>query len=71
MKIFKAIDCKDLARADFILDKKEGKLYFLEINTIPGMTGTSLAPQAAAASGINFPNFLDRLIGGALKRFRK
>ncbi|HRY82676.1 MAG TPA: D-alanine--D-alanine ligase family protein [Candidatus Moranbacteria bacterium] len=68
VKIFKAIGCKDLARADFIWDEKDSKLYFLEINTIPGMTATSLAPQAAAASGLSFPEFLDKLISGALKR---
>ncbi|HAT73553.1 MAG: D-alanine-D-alanine ligase [Candidatus Moranbacteria bacterium GW2011_GWF2_36_839] len=68
VKIFKAIGCLDLARADFIWDKNDGKLYFLEINTIPGMTGTSLAPQAAAATGINFSKYLDKLISGALKR---
>jgi len=68
VKIFKAIGCLDLARADFIWDKNDGRLYFLEINTIPGMTGTSLAPQAAAATGINFSKYLDKLISGALKR---
>lgn len=68
VKIFKAVGCLDLARADFIWDKNDGKLYFLEINTIPGMTGTSLAPQAAAATGINFSKYLDKLISGALKR---
>jgi len=60
-----------LARADFIWDKNDGKLYFLEINTIPGMTGTSLAPQAAAATGINFSKYLDKLILGALKRAKE
>jgi D-alanine-D-alanine ligase len=68
IKIFKALDCLDLARADFIWNKQDGKLYFLEINIIPGMTATSLAPQAAAASGLEFSNFLDKLIAGALKR---
>lgn len=69
VKIFKAIGCLDLARADFIWSEKDNKLYFLEINTIPGMTVTSLAPKAAAAAGIEFTKFLDKLITGALKRY--
>jgi|WetSurMetagenome_2_1015567.scaffolds.fasta_scaffold77087_2 D-alanine-D-alanine ligase len=68
VKVFKAIGCRDLARADFILSEENSKLYFLEINTIPGMTATSLAPQAAKAAGMEFSEFLDRLIEGAMKR---
>ena len=68
VKIFQALGCQDLARADFIWSKADNKLYFLEINTIPGMTGTSLAPQAAAAAGMDFTRFLDKLISEALKR---
>lgn len=67
VEIFKAIGCKDLARADFIWDEDENKIYFLEINTIPGMTSTSLAPQAAKAAGMEFGDFLDKLIGYNLK----
>lgn len=62
VKIFKLIGCKDAARADFIWSKKNNKIYFLEINTIPGMTQTSLAPQAAKAAGMDFSEFLDKLI---------
>jgi D-alanine-D-alanine ligase len=67
VKIYNAIGCKDLARADFIWSEADDKLYFLEINTIPGMTATSLAPQAAKAAGMEFGEFLDKLIEGALK----
>lgn len=67
VKIYNAIGCKDLARADFIWSETDDKLYFLEINTIPGMTATSLAPQAAKAAGMEFEEFLDRLIEGAIK----
>ena len=67
IKIFKAIGCKDLARADFIWSVDDDKLYFLEINTIPGMTETSLAPQAAKAAGMEFGEFLDRLIENTFK----
>jgi D-alanine-D-alanine ligase len=68
IKIFKALDCKDLARADFIWSENENKLYFLEINTIPGMTSASLAPKAAKAAGMTFSEFLDKLIQFAIKR---
>ncbi len=71
IKIFKALGCRDLARADFIWKKDSKEIYFLEINTIPGMTATSLAPQAAKASGMNFSQFLDKLIASALKRKNK
>jgi len=68
VKVFKAIGCRDLARADFIFSENDGKLYFLEINTIPGMTATSLAPESAKAAGMEFSDFLDKLISGAIKR---
>lgn len=67
VNIFKEIGCKDLARADFIWDNREDKIYFLEINTIPGMTATSLAPQSAKEAGMEFPDFLDKLIEGTLE----
>lgn len=67
-KIFKALDCRDLARADFIWNESSGKIYFLEINTIPGMTSTSLAPKAAKAAGLTFSQFLDKLIQLGIKR---
>jgi D-alanine-D-alanine ligase len=71
LKAFKAIGCLDLARADFIWSESDNKIYFLEINTIPGMTSTSLAPQAAKAAGMEFSIFLDKLIEGVLKRYAK
>lgn len=68
IKIFKALDCNDLARADFIWNEATGKIYFLEINTIPGMTAASLAPKAAKAAGLTFPQFLDKLIKLGIER---
>lgn len=67
LKIFNSVECKDLARADFIWSQKDDKIYFLEINTIPGMTQTSLAPQAAEAAGIDFGTLLDILINNNIK----
>lgn len=56
----KALFCSGYSRTDMIL--KDNELYVLETNTIPGMTATSLLPQAAAAAGIPFGQLLDRLI---------
>ncbi|VEN74248.1 D-alanine--D-alanine ligase [Candidatus Desulfarcum epimagneticum] len=56
----RALLCKGYSRTDMIL--KDGELYVLETNTIPGMTPTSLLPQAAAKAGISFGRLLDRLI---------
>lgn len=65
----RAIGCAGMSRSDFILGK-DGKLYILEINTIPGMTSTSLLPHAASAIGIHFPKLVDMLIKNALKKTR-
>jgi D-alanine-D-alanine ligase len=59
------LGCRGMSRADFIVTP-EGP-YVLEINTIPGMTPTSLLPQAAAHAGIPFPALLDHLIALALE----
>ena len=64
VKIHQILGCRGVTRSDFIL--RGGRFYFLEINTIPGMTATSLAPQAAAKAGWPFSKFLDKLIELAL-----
>jgi D-alanine-D-alanine ligase len=56
----RALACKGYSRTDMILKGRE--IYVLETNTIPGMTATSLLPQAAAAAGLNFSQLLDKLI---------
>lgn len=56
----KALYCKGYSRTDMILRGRD--LFVLETNTIPGMTATSLFPQAAAAAGIGFSELLDKLI---------
>jgi len=55
-----------MSRSDFIL--KGSVFYILETNTIPGMTETSLLPQAAKAAGINFSNMLDLIIAAGLRK---
>lgn len=61
-RVFNIIGCKDLARVDLLWDEDGDKLYFLEINTIPGMTGTSLAPDAAREAGVSFDQLINGLI---------
>jgi D-alanine-D-alanine ligase len=55
-----ALFCRGYSRTDMIL--REGDIYVLETNTIPGMTATSLLPQSANAAGYSFTALLDRLI---------
>ena len=57
-----------MARTDFFVDRKTGKAYFGEINTIPGFTAGSLYPQLWKASGISVSQLVDRLIALALAR---
>ncbi len=61
----RALRLRGYSRTDMILDAA-GKFYLLETNTIPGMTATSLLPQAAAKHGLSFAQFLERLIELAL-----
>ncbi len=60
------LGCSGMSRSDFILGE-DHKLYILEINTIPGMTSTSLLPEAAKAVGIEFSKLLDIIIQTALR----
>ena len=53
VKCHKVLECSGISRADFILDS-ENNAYVFELNTMPGMTATSLVPKAAGAAGINF-----------------
>lgn len=62
-----ALSCHGVSRTDFILDAK-GNAWVLETNTLPGMTETSLLPDAAKAAGISFPELCTRLIESAFER---
>ncbi len=66
LEIHKTLDCRGVTRSEFILNNDTP--YFLEINTLPGMTETSLVPQAAAIAGISFPQLLEKLIELALEK---
>lgn len=67
VKAHLALDCSGVSRSDFILDN-DGACWILETNTIPGMTGTSLLPDAACAAGISFAELCTMLIGFALEK---
>lgn len=62
-----ALQCKGYSRTDMMVTEA-GEIYVIETNTIPGMTPTSLFPQAAAAHGLSFSQLLDKLIELALER---
>lgn len=62
----RTLGCRGMSRTDIIVTP-EGEIYTLEINTIPGMTPTSLLPRSAEAAGYRFPQLLDRLISLALE----
>ena len=64
---FKAIGGRDYARVD-VMVRAGGELVVLEVNTLPGMTETSLLPKAAAAAGLNYAQLCQRMVDLALKR---
>ncbi|MGH9557494.1 MAG: D-alanine--D-alanine ligase family protein [Terriglobales bacterium] len=68
VRAFQAVDCAGLARVDFLMDPKGEKIYVNEINTMPGFTSISMYPKLFAASGISYPELIDRLIQLALER---
>jgi D-alanine-D-alanine ligase len=68
VQAFQAVDCAGLARVDFLLDPKSGKIYVNEINTMPGFTSISMYPKLWAASGLPYPELIDRLIQFGLER---
>ena len=61
VEAFAKLGCRGIARVDIMLDK-DSNPYVLEVNTIPGMTATSLVPKAAAAVGIAFSDLCERLL---------
>lgn len=68
MRAFLALDCAGMARADFLLDRESEQVYVNELNTIPGFTSVSMYPKLWEASGLPYPELLDRLIQLALER---
>lgn len=68
LQAFLAIDGSGLSRVDFLMDKDSGALWINEVNTMPGFTPISMYAKMWAASGLDYPTLLDRLIDLALER---
>jgi len=71
IRAFRAIDGAGMARCDFFLEKKTGKIFLNELNTIPGFTTISMYPKMWEASGLPYPRLIDRLIELALELHRQ
>ncbi len=67
VQVFRAGECSGMARVDFFLEQRTGKIYVNEINTIPGFTSISMYPKLWEASGIPYRELIDRLIELALE----
>jgi D-alanine-D-alanine ligase len=67
LRVHRALKLESYSRVDFRMDK-DGGLWCLEVNTLPGLTAGSLLPRAAAAVGIDFPELCERICRGALAR---
>jgi D-alanine-D-alanine ligase len=65
---FKAVDCSGLARVDFLMDPKTRKIYLNEINTMPGFTSISMYPKLWGATGLHYPELIERLLQLGLER---
>lgn len=69
LRAHRALKLDGYSRADFRLDS-DGRLWCLEVNSLPGMTATSLLPQSAAASGIAFSALCEQICLAAIERHR-
>jgi len=66
-RAFDVLGCRVYGRADFRLGE-DGRHYFLEVNTLPGMTSTSLVPKAARKAGVEYPELVDRILHLSLSK---
>jgi D-alanine-D-alanine ligase len=62
LRTYALLGCAGFARVDLMLSSIDGELFVLELNPIPGLTETSLLPQAAEAAGISFDKLVDRIL---------
>jgi D-alanine-D-alanine ligase len=67
VRAFESLSCEGLARCDFFLTR-DGRLLVNEVNTMPGFTSISMFPRVWAASGVDYPTLVDRLVADALRR---
>lgn len=71
VRAFQVLELGGMARVDFFLEKRTGKIFLNEVNTIPGFTSISMYPKLWEASGIGFRELVDRLIELALEQHRE
>ena len=70
IEAFRACDLSGLARVDFLMSRDTGDIFLNEVNTLPGFTTISMYPKLWEATGVSYPELLDRLIALALERHR-
>jgi D-alanine-D-alanine ligase len=68
VEAFRALDLAGMARVDFFVERSTGRVLLSEVNTLPGFTGISMYPKLWEASGLPYPELLDRLVRLALER---
>jgi D-alanine-D-alanine ligase len=68
IEAYRLLGCHGFARVDLMLDGDSDELFVIEVNAIPGLTETSLLPQAADAAGIDFDSLIARMLDSALVR---
>jgi D-alanine-D-alanine ligase len=68
LAVYRLLGCHGVARVDLMLDEQSGELWVLETNVVPGMTETSLLPQAADAGGVGFDELVSMVLGSAFTR---
>jgi D-alanine-D-alanine ligase len=66
LEVYELLGCRGFGRVDLMMDADGQELYVLEADPIPGLTETSLLPQAADAAGIGFDALIDRIVKAAL-----
>ena len=66
LKIFRALDCRNLSRVDFFVTKDDERIVFNEINTLPGFTSISMYPKLMEKAGVPFSLLIDELISAAV-----
>jgi D-alanine-D-alanine ligase len=66
VEVYELLGCSGVARVDLMLEHETGELWVLEVNVVPGMTETSLLPQAADAAGTSFDDLVEHILAGAV-----
>src|SRR3989441_7195705 len=70
LRAFQAVDAAGMARVDFFMERKTGRILVNELNTIPGFTRISMYPKLWEASGLSYPKLIERLVDLAIERFK-